>query len=70
MKDVKEKEVELTNLANEVKSKMKLLNQINQQLTTKEPRNVELDKLIKEKEDKLRQLEDQIKNSNSANTVE
>ena len=53
-------------VSNEVKSKMKLLNELNAQLQKKEPRNTELDKLIKEKEAKLKQLEEELNKDRSA----
>eukprot|EP00347_Sterkiella_histriomuscorum_P021852 403332543 len=65
VRDVKEKESQLTSLTNEVNSKTKLLNLANQQLPIKEARNVELDKLIKEKEAKLKELEGMIEKKNT-----
>ena len=58
VKDVKDKEQQLIQLQNEINSKTKLINLANQQLPAKEARNTELDKMIKEKEARLKEIED------------
>ena len=67
MEELNQKENELTSLTNEVKSKMKLLNQLNTQLNQKEARNSELDQLISDKEKKIKELEEEMNKNWSAN---
>ena len=70
VKDIKEKDTELKGITNEIQSKMKVVNQLNQQLPLKEARNKELDDLIKEKETQLKILNDKISNASIANQKE